>query len=258
MTIPFAIMQVNRTRPAEPHPVLSAYYDTAPQRAPFVRSLFDQTARHYDRINRVFSIGTGSWYRRWALRRAGLRAGMRMLDIAIGTGLVAREAIAVTREPGLVTGIDVSYGMLTEARRQLPIALIQGQAEALPVAGGSVDFISMGYALRHVADLEQAFAEMLRVLDVGGSVLILEIARPRSRKAHAFARVYLGSFVPFVSRLSTSAAESETLMRYWWDTIESCVEPAIILDAMRKAGFADVASEASLGIFRTYTGRKVA
>ncbi|WGF86678.1 class I SAM-dependent methyltransferase [Marinivivus vitaminiproducens] len=251
-------MQANRTRSSEPHPVLPAYYDAAPQRAPFVRSLFDHTARHYDRINRVFSFGTGAWYRRWSLHRAGLRPGMRLLDIAVGTGLVAREAVAIVREPRLVVGLDVSFGMLQEARRHLGIDFIQGQAETLPVATGSIDFVSMGYALRHVADLDQAFREMLRVLDDGGRVLILEIARPRSRSGHAFARLYLGSIVPLISRLATSASESETLMRYWWDTIENCVEPPVILEAMRNAGFADVSSEVSVGIFRTYTGRKAA
>ena len=78
--------------PVRPHPVLRPWYGDAEDRAPFVRALFDATAADYDRANQVLSLGSGAWYRRQALRRAGLRPGMDVLDVAIGTGLLAREA----------------------------------------------------------------------------------------------------------------------------------------------------------------------
>ena len=103
---------------AEPHRPLFQHYAAPAERSGFVRDLFNGTAAHYDRINAVFSLGTGGWYRREALRRAGLRPGQTLLDVAVGTGLVAAEAARVLGDPAAVTGLDLSEGMLAEARRR--------------------------------------------------------------------------------------------------------------------------------------------
>src|SRR2546428_14161610 len=90
-----------------PHPALPRYYDDGVSgKRSFVRRIFNQTAGDYDRVERVMALGSGSWYRRQALRRAGLAAGMRVLDVAIGTGLVAREEIDIAGDPRLVLGLD--------------------------------------------------------------------------------------------------------------------------------------------------------
>ena len=97
-------------QPLQPHPTLPDYYPDLAQRPAFVRGLFDRTARHYDYINRLLSFGSGGWYRRRALRRVGLRPGMTVLDVAIGTGLVARQALAIARgqyKAGLTTFLNV-------------------------------------------------------------------------------------------------------------------------------------------------------
>lgn len=238
-----------------PHPPLCAYYATPEERARFVRDAFDRTATHYDRINWLVSLGSGASYRRRALRGAGLRSGARVLDVAVGTGLLAREAVRITGDPALVTGIDISANMLAEARRSLRIPLIRGGAEALPIADGSVDFLSMGYALRHVTDLEAAFSEFRRVLRPGGTVLLLEIARPIRRVPFALGRFYLGRLVPLLSRITTSNAATDTLMRYNWATIESCIPPEIIERVLTRSGFEGVRCEAELGVFRAYVGQ---
>lgn len=237
-----------------PHPPLLGYYLERDARAGFVRSLFDRTAPSYDRINAVLSFGSGGWYRRRALQRAGLKPGDRMLDVAVGTGLVAREGLAILGRPEDILGLDLSLGMLREARRALPVPLIQSRAEELPIADASVDFVSMGYALRHVADLGLLFAEFRRVLRPGGRVLVMEIARPEGRFAHALVKAYVGRIVPAVSRLL--GQDSRTLMRYYWDTIEACVPPAEILRQLGAAGLRDVACDTQLGAFRAYTARR--
>lgn len=239
-----------------PHPTLPGYYDVAEERAGFVRRLFDDTARHYDRINAVFSLGTGGRYRRQTLQRAGLRPGMRVLDVACGTGLVTREAARIVGAEGHVMGLDPSAGMLAEARRQLRLPFLQGRAETLPLADASLDFITMGYALRHVADLAGPFAEYHRVLRPGGTVLLLEIGRPDGPVAHALAKAYLGKVVPALCRVAAPAARSGMLMQYYWDTIEACVPAATILHHLRMAGFAQVECETTLGIFRSYIARR--
>ena len=137
--------------------MLPRYYCTEEQRRPFVNRLFDQAAGQYDRLEWLISLGAGRWYRRQALGRAGLRAGMNVLDVAVGTGLLAREALRIVGKEGRVVGIDPSMGMLSQARRSLPIPLVCGRAEDLPLAPESFDFVCMGYALRHVSDLGAAW-----------------------------------------------------------------------------------------------------
>lgn len=112
------------TGPLPPHPILRGHYATQHDRAPFVRSLFDRTATRYDRVNSVFFFGTGAWYRRHALAVAGLHPGMRVLDVAIGTGWVADAAQRLLRTGDGIVGLDVSEGMLRTARHRLDIPLI--------------------------------------------------------------------------------------------------------------------------------------
>jgi demethylmenaquinone methyltransferase/2-methoxy-6-polyprenyl-1,4-benzoquinol methylase len=218
--------------------------------------LFNRVAGEYDGVNAIFSLGSGRWYRRQALRRAGLRSGMRVLDVATGTGLVAREAGKLAGATGAVVGLDLSESMLAETRRISGLPCVQARAEALPIGEASIDFVSMGYALRHVPDLRLAFAGFHRVLRHGGTVLLLEISRPSGRVAAALARLYFRHLVPALCRLR-GRRTAEELLGYYWDTIDACVPPAVILGALREAGFAEVHCATSLGVFRAYSARKI-
>ncbi|MFI5165101.1 MAG: class I SAM-dependent methyltransferase [Thermoanaerobaculales bacterium] len=239
-----------------PHATLPAYYGRDEARPQFVRGLFDRTAADYDAMESQVGFGSGRRYRREALQRAGLAPGMRVLDVAIGTGLVAREATRILGNAGLVFGVDPSIGMLAEARRQLGVGSILGMGEQLPCRDASFDFLSMGYALRHLADLKTAFGEFARVLRPGGSFCILELTRPRSRLGYASIRFYLHRVVPLLARLRTRNAEAAVLMRYFWDTIDACVPPERILTALDEAGFVEVRRTLAIGLFSEYTGRK--
>jgi demethylmenaquinone methyltransferase/2-methoxy-6-polyprenyl-1,4-benzoquinol methylase len=181
---------------------------------------------------------------------------MQVLDVATGTGLVAREAALLAGETGRVIGLDPSVGMLTEAKRALALQAILGRAEQLPVRNASFDFLSMGYALRHVADLDNTFREYFRVLKPGGRACLLEITRPRGRLALLCLRLYMKGIVPALTRLLTRRPETARLMEYYWDTIAACVPPETILAALTRAGFTDVQRHTELGIFTRYTGTK--
>ena len=238
-----------------PHAPLPEYYSNEDEHERFVRHMFDATAVDYDRIERLLAWGTGSWYRRQALRRAGLNAGMQVLDVGIGTGLLAREALQLCGERGTLTGVDPSAGMMAQAH--LPQAhFLQGRAEALPCADAGADFVCMGYALRHLSDLDQAFLEFHRVLRPGGRLLMLEITRPRGALARWALKGYMRSVVPMAARLVTRHADTATLWRYYWDTIEACIPPSQVVDAMRRAGFSEVEQHVELGIFSEYTACK--
>ena len=242
--------------PLPPHPTLGRYYQEDSERAAMVRDLFDEGAPDYEWICRVMSLGTGGHYRRQALIDAGFRPGMRLLDVATGTGPVLRAAIEASEGKGLVVGLDPSRGMLNECRRHCAAPLHQGRGEALPFRDATFDMVSMGYGLRHVPDLRGLFAEYRRVLKPGGRVLILEISQPRSAVGRWLNKQYLRNCVPFLARFGSRGPAASRMMEYFWDTIEACVLPETILGTLADAGFVTANRSVTGGIFSAYTARK--
>ncbi len=235
-----------------PHTPLPAYYRDEADHARYVRRIFDETAVDYDRIERAMAFGSGGWYRREALVRAGLAAGDKVVDVGIGTGLLARQAFALIGEKGRLIGVDPSPGMLAQV--DIPgVELRAGRAEEVPCATGEADFLSFGYAFRHVSDVDAALREFHRVLRPGGKLMILEISKPSSRLSNALVKFYMRRVVPMLARVVARERNSAELWRYYWDTIESCIPPAQILAAMERAGFQQVRRHTELGVFSEYT-----
>lgn len=196
-----------------PHPTLHEYYEANESRQGFLNDLFNRTAYQYRNIEKATGFGSGLWYRRKALREAGLASGMRVLDVACGPGLVTQGAMDLVGPSGFVVGLDPSTGMLREARNAACPCLVQSVGESLPFQNGSFDFLSMGYALRHVPDLETAFREYSRVLKPGGIVLLLEISRPKSAALFWLSRLYLKNVLRIAFATVTGNRDMHTLMR---------------------------------------------
>ena len=239
-----------------PHPVLEEYYRVATERHSFVGELFDGAARYYNHIGRMLDLGSGPMYRRQALQRAGLKRGMRLLDVATGTGLVAREAAAIAGRAHPVIGVDPSFGMLRSGARPEGIVAVRATAERLPFPGGRFDFLSLGFALRHMSDLAAVFTEFHRVLKPGGTVCVLELTRPEGAIARGALKTYMRLVIPALARVVSRHRDTPKLFRYFWDTIEACVPPEAVMATLKGAGFADVRRTVELGIFSEYTGRK--
>ncbi len=238
-----------------PHLPLTRYYQGGEQRA-YVVDLFNRSAPHYNTIEALFLNG-GLWYRRFSLRRAGLARGMKVLDVAIGTAAVARGAARLVGPEGAVFGVDPSPGMLREARRVFHGSLTRGVAEELPFADGTFDFVTMGIALRHVSDLVATFREYLRVLRPGGTVWILEGHVPTSRLGQRLTRLVWARVIPGMTLLATRSRDAKLLMDYYWDTVEQCVPPGSILEALRRAGAEGARYRVVVpGAFCEYLGRR--
>jgi demethylmenaquinone methyltransferase/2-methoxy-6-polyprenyl-1,4-benzoquinol methylase len=218
--------------------------------------MFDAAASHYDWITSVMSFGSGTWYRNQALLRAGCAPGHRVLDVGAGTGIVSALAQKIVGPGGQVVALDPSHGMLEQARKSGVIHTVQGLGERLPFEDAQFDLVTMGYALRHVADLGETFAEYFRVLKPGGKVLLLEISKPKSSVATAIFKFYMKGIVPNVARVARRSLDAKVLMQYYWDTIERCVPPEQILEALRKARFSDTDRHVEIAICSDYTGIK--
>ncbi|HEX4025532.1 MAG TPA: class I SAM-dependent methyltransferase [Steroidobacteraceae bacterium] len=239
-----------------PHAPLQRYYASEQDRRDWVLGIFDRTAGDYDRIERLMALGSGSWYRRRALQGSGLRRGMRVLDVGVGTGLVAREAAAIVGDASLVLGVDPSAAMVENAVVPAGVRLARGTAEAIPAPDGWADFLAMGYALRHIGDLSRAFDEFHRVLKPGGRLCLLEITLPAGACSRALLKLYMRALVPLAARLLARHRDTPRLMRYYWDTIEACAPPPAIMAAISAAGFVEVRRHIELGIFSEYRATK--
>ena len=239
--------------PLRPHPTLKRYYDSDDERSALVRTLFDSGAPSYEWICNLMSFGTGERYRRQALVDSGVSNTCRVLDVATGTGLVLRSLENLTSSGGIAIGLDPSWGMLTQCRARCEAPLVQAVGERLPFVNRSFDVVTMGYGLRHVEDLRLLFLELHRVLSPGGKLFILELTQPQSRLARMVNRLYLKTFLPRMSYLITQSRDARRMMEYFWDTIENCVSPGIVLEALHDCGFVDGRQKVSLGTLSEYT-----
>lgn len=239
-----------------PHPPLTAHYSDPAGKPVFVDQLFDKGAAHYDGVVDWGFLRSGASYRRWTQRRHGLRPGFQVLDVACGTGLVAVEAAKILGGAESITCLDPSEGMLAVAKTKLAARFVQGRAENMPFKDNSFDFLTMGYALRHVSDLEQTFREYGRVLKPGGKMLILEVTKPGSRVGAWLFRQYFGRVYPFLTQLFTRSRDARDMMKYYWETMDACVPPATVLQAMRDAGLKDPQHIRLMGLFSEYTALK--
>jgi demethylmenaquinone methyltransferase/2-methoxy-6-polyprenyl-1,4-benzoquinol methylase len=169
---------------------------------------------------------------------------------------VAVESAKILGTAKNITCLDPSEGMLAVARTKLPAKFVQGRAEALPFPDQSFDFLTMGYALRHVTELEATFREYRRVLRPGGKVLILEVTKPATKVGNFFFRAYFGKIYPALTQLFTRSRDARDMMRYYWETMDACVPPETVLAALRGAGFAEVKRIKMLGLFSEYSAMK--
>ncbi len=240
--------------PVLPHPPLKQHYADSKEKPVFVKKIFDEGAEHYDPVVGWGFFGQGKSYRKWALERHGLKPGMKLLDVASGTCLVAAAAAEILGSSEPITCVDPSDGMLAVARKKLDDAtFIRAGAEELPLPDKAFDFLSVGYALRHFGDLGAAFREFHRVLRPGGTVLLLEATKPSNPVGAALFRMYFGHIYPALTKVFTGSDKAKLMMRYFWETMDACVRPESILDELRGARFVEVERTRMAAIFSEYS-----
>jgi demethylmenaquinone methyltransferase / 2-methoxy-6-polyprenyl-1,4-benzoquinol methylase len=232
--------------------VVGRYYDGPEQKQRFLREIFDRTAPLYEAIARWGWLGSGDVYRRNALKRAGLQANMRAIDVASGTGPTARALVRIVGRPEQVVCVEPSAGMIAESRKRLACVHHQATAEQLPVPDSSFDFLTMGFALRHVDDLDATFREFRRVLKPGGKALILDATVPDGRVGRALFTAYFKHVLPKLTLAFSRDRQAYHLMTYYWETMEQMTRPEEVTAIMREVGFRGVEHRVFLGCFSEY------
>ncbi|HLN64966.1 MAG TPA: ubiquinone/menaquinone biosynthesis methyltransferase [Symbiobacteriaceae bacterium] len=151
----------------------------------FVKTLFDTAAGRYDLTSTLISFGLFPRWHKAAMAHARLLPGQRVLDVACGTGCLTYRIARAVGDGGEVVGIDLSEGMLAQAKAKLAayrgparVRFAAGNAMELPFDDGAFDVVTMAFALRNVAEPARVLAEMVRVARPGGRVLQMDIGLP--------------------------------------------------------------------------------
>jgi demethylmenaquinone methyltransferase/2-methoxy-6-polyprenyl-1,4-benzoquinol methylase len=152
------------------------------EKAAQVERVFSSVAPRYDLMNDVLSGGLHRLWKAFTIRQSGVRPGMRVLDVAAGTGDLGRAFVREVGPDGLVVLTDVNARMLTAGRDRLMdegsiVPAVRCDAERLPFPDRSFDVVSVGFGLRNMTHKEQALAQMRRVLRPGGRLLVLEFSK---------------------------------------------------------------------------------
>ena len=188
-----------------------------------VRDVFDSVADRYDLMNDLMSFGVHRLWKRFAVEQSGLREGQRALDVAAGTGDLARAYATQVGATGRVVMTDVNARMLERGRARLldagiagNVSYVQADAEHLPFPDRTFDCVSIGFGLRNVTDKSAALASMGRVLRPGGRVLVLEFSQPTLPVVRSLYDLYSFSVLPRLGRL---VAGDEASYRYLAESI---------------------------------------
>jgi demethylmenaquinone methyltransferase/2-methoxy-6-polyprenyl-1,4-benzoquinol methylase len=211
------------------------------EKAKRVAQVFDSVAPRYNLMNDLMSVGLHRAWKAFTVALAGVRAGQRVLDIASGTGDLARAFAAKVGPDGLVVATDINGAMLAEGRRQLeeagvcvPAALCD--AEALPFPSASFDRVTVAFGLRNMTHKELALAEFQRVLKPGGKLLVLEFSRPWEPLRGIY-DWYSFRVLPRLGQLVAGDADS---YRYLAESIRKHPDQAALKAMLETAGFSKV------------------
>ena len=211
------------------------------QKAARVRGVFDSVASRYDVMNDLMSLGLHRAWKAYTVAVANLRQGDRVLDLAGGTGDLARAFARKVGDKGMVVHTDINEAMLRRGRDRLideglVLPTVICDAEALPFAAGGFDLVSVAFGLRNMTHKDRALAEMNRVLRPGGRLLVLEF----SKIAPPLAKTYDWYSFNVLPRLGQLVAGDATSYRYLAESIRMHPGQAELKAMMKTAGFGHV------------------
>ncbi len=222
-----------------------------------VRRVFDSVAPKYDLMNDLLSLGMHRWWKHACISKAAVKNGMKVLDIASGTGDLA-IALSKKAGPGNVTATDINEEMLSIGKHRLEEAgcranVLMADAESLPFGDDSFDVVTVSFGIRNMTHKNRALREMHRVLKPGGRLLVLEFSRC-SRLIKPFYDFYSFVFMPWAG---SKIAGDGPSYRYLAESIRMHPAQEPFAQMMREAGFVSVAwHNLTFGICALHIGTK--
>ena len=229
-------------------------------KANYVRAMFTDIADRYDLLNSLLSFKRDGAWRRFAVSKCSLQLGGLALDVATGTAKMA-QLLAQCNGDGRIVGVDFCLDMLDRARAKISasphrdrICLISGDVLKLPFPDNTFDCVTIGFALRNVTDVANAFREMARVARPGGRVVSLELTRPTSRLVSPIFHFYLCHVMPHIGRLISGSKGAYT---YLPQSILEFASPQEVKRIMEEAGLERVETyRLTLGTATVHAGIK--
>ena len=225
-----------------------------------VRQMFDNIAPTYDKLNHIFSLSIDKVWRRRVVRLVRRMRPQRILDLATGTGDLA---IAMAKRIGKanIMGVDLSENMLAVAAEKVSrqglddhIVLYQGDAENLDIADGVLDVVTVAFGVRNFGNIEAGLQEIMRTLNSGGHIVILEFSTPRNPIVRWAYRWYSNHVMKPVGGL---ISHDRKAYDYLPDSIEEFPEPEKFMELMSRVGFEKCTRRSqSFGIAQIYIGQK--
>jgi demethylmenaquinone methyltransferase/2-methoxy-6-polyprenyl-1,4-benzoquinol methylase len=225
-----------------------------------IRSLFDNIAPDYDKLNHILSLNIDKGWRKKAVREiADVQQRVQVLDVACGTGDFTIEIARNVAEGSKIIGIDLSEGMMKVGREKIAAsgvdALLEyGDCEALDYPENNFDRISVGFGVRNFEHLDLGLKEMCRVLKPGGKLVILELSVPSNPIIRWCYKLYFLNILPIIGGMVSG---NRGAYEYLPASVLNFPAPDKFIPMMREAGFSEVRHRAlTLGVCRMYVGIK--
>jgi len=217
-----------------------------------VSAMFDGVARRYDLLNDLLSLGRTKAWRKVATQVIAPKPGMRILDIAAGTGSSSRPLADAGAD---VIPLDFSKGMLDAGRKRHPdLAFTQGDALALNFNENEFDVTTISFGLRNTSDTSKALRESFRVLKPGGRIVVVEFSQPTNKIFRTIYLRYLMRALPAVARKVSSNPGAYV---YLAESILAWPNQSGLAELIKAAGFGSVQwKNLTFGIVAIHTGVK--
>lgn len=209
-----------------------------------VANVFNSVAQKYDVMNDLMSFGIHRLWKRYTIDSSGVRTGMKVLDIAGGTGDLTAQFSKRVGPTGEVILADINDAMLEVGRDKLRnrgivgnVRYVQANAEELPFADDSFDVITIAFGLRNVTDKQKALESMFRVLKPGGRLLVLEFSKPVQPLLNQAYDFYSFNVLPKMGQLVAGDADS---YQYLAESIRMHPDQETLKSMMQQAGYDQV------------------